>query len=171
MTEKPGAHFTNDFSIVIQIRCKISFCTHPRCSEMLTKKLTHDMTCCHNILKILLRYNIYNGGALKTIFYWIWIMMENSIVKWSPGDICQWAGSSLVQTLPEPMMTYSPKQFFWNVKQYTKLFFQALHFLMLSTKLWPLCLDFNVLTHYGLLTHTTSQNMVIIGSYNALLPI
>ena len=121
----PGAHFTNDFSIIIQIRWKFpnaliqvveqwslwNFAWHNSCGVVACAKFCSGMI-------------PYSGVTLKQIFHWIWIMMEKSFVKWAPDCIPR-------------ILNCNKKEFqFWDHQLFVK-FSQARHgILLIKSKRW-----------------------------------
>ena len=84
----PGAHFTNDFSIVIQMRWKFHSSLIQVVSMWSLSHFAHGTTA-------VLSLHVQNFVAIRhttmelrwPIFYRIWITMEKSFVKWAPGAI------------------------------------------------------------------------------------
>ena len=87
-TLRPGAHFNNDFSIVIQILWKIYSVLTEVVLEWDGYAILH-MTCqlcCRVHAKFCSNVIPYNGVTLKPIFHQIWIRMEKLVMKWAPGQ-------------------------------------------------------------------------------------
>ena len=73
-----GAHFTNDFSIVIQIQWKFYSAVIKAINWLLwILPVTWLLRCC-GMCKILLWYLTYNGVTVKPILHWSWIVEEKS---------------------------------------------------------------------------------------------
>ena len=82
------AHFINEFSIVIQIWWE----THSVLIQFVFKWSLYNFT--HGMTAVLPSYAEfgsdiipYDGVTLNPISHKIWIMMEESFVKWAPGGI------------------------------------------------------------------------------------
>ena len=67
---------------------KISFCSQPRCSEVIAMKFRtwHGSCAVVPCAKFCSHMIPYNGMTLKLICHRICIMMEKSFVKWAPGQ-------------------------------------------------------------------------------------
>ena len=84
-----GAHFTNDFSITIQIRWKF----HLALIQLLMTISQQNFGTCHDSPAVVpcAKYcsdhfiSIWMGA--KWNFHHIWIVMEKLLVKWAPGPL------------------------------------------------------------------------------------
>ena len=82
-----GAHFTNDFTITIQIRWKFHLALIQLLMTISQQNLAHATTTqlsrhVPNIVAITL---LVFGWEQKWNFHHIWIVMEKLLAKWAPG--------------------------------------------------------------------------------------
>ena len=73
----PGTHFTNDFSITIQISMEISFSCNPIVGNHIAAVVSCAKFCSDHFIKIWMR--------VKLSFHRIWIVMKFFLVKRVPG--------------------------------------------------------------------------------------
>ena len=73
-----------------------SFCSHPNCNEMIATKICTWHSSCVAMACAKFCCDIIAGNWItaKWNFHRIWIMMENSLVKWVPGQyLCECHGN------------------------------------------------------------------------------
>ena len=65
---------------------EISICSHQSCIKEITMKYCTEYNSCAVVACVKINSDLipYNGVTLKPIIHQIWIMMENSFLKWAP---------------------------------------------------------------------------------------